>query len=359
MRHYRDPAHLLPWILSNPQRVGQLDHAEWQRLIWQARSADLIGQLAFILNEAGVQSVAPAAARRHLALGTQMADRHAQALLRDLEHLHEALLPVGVPVILLKGTGYGAIRHRAGRGRLSHDIDIMVPRHAIETVEAYLSHAGWVGTRGAPHDERYYREWMHKIPPMAHRNRSSVLDVHHALLPAASGIRPSAELLFEASSALPEPLPQFRVLSPEDMAIHCATQLFFGVFHKGLRDLYDFHTLVSAYAPGHAFWERLRERAELLGLMLPVADALRQARRLYETEVPADALRMFTRRSQGIWPAFVRHWLFDQVLRAPHGQAAEGANRVAGWLAKVRSHWLRMPTPLLVYHLSHKLVAHE
>ena len=359
MMRYGDPAHLLPWILSNPQRVGRLDRAGWQRLIWQARNADLIGQLEFVLNEAGVLYAAPAAARRHLAVAAQVADKHAQALQWELDNLQEALLPVGVPVILLKGAAYGAIRHRAGRGRLFHDIDILVPRHAIETVEVYLIHAGWLGAHTSPYDERYYREWMHEIPPMEHKNRSSVLDVHHALVPPTSGIRPNAEVLFEATTPLAGPWPQFRVLSPEDMAIHCATHLFFGEFHKGLRDLYDFHTLVSAYAPEHAFWGRLRERSQLLGLERPVADALRHARRLYETEVPEDSLRTFTQRTRGLWPGFLRHWLFDQVLRAPHVSAAEGATRMAGWLATVRSHWLRMPVPLLVYHLSHKLMAHE
>jgi hypothetical protein len=84
MMRYGDPAHLLPWILSNPQRVGRLDRAGWQRLIWQARNADLIGQLEFVLNEAGVLYAAPAAARRHLAVAAQVADKHAQALQWEL-----------------------------------------------------------------------------------------------------------------------------------------------------------------------------------------------------------------------------------------------------------------------------------
>lgn len=357
-RHW-EPAQLLPWVLSNPQRAARLDTAGWQRLIWQARSADLMGQLGFILREAGLLLAAPARARHHFTVAERVTQQHAEALRRELDSLHDALLPVAVPVILLRGAAYGATGHRASRGRLLHDIDIMVPHHALDTVEEYLGRAGWLGAPTHRYDERYYRQWIHEIPPMEHEHRASVLDVHHALVPTTSGIRPNAEALFDATSPVQGAWPHFRVLSPEDMAIHCAAHLFFGEFHRGLRDLYDFHTLVSAHAPESPFWDRLQERAFLLGLALPVADALRQSSRLYETEIPASTLRTFSRKARGMWPSFMRDWLFAQVLRPPHRSARDGASRLGNWLATARSQWLRMPLPLLVCHMSHKLATHD
>lgn len=345
--------------MSNPQRVGRLDHAGWQRLIWQARSADLMGQLGFILHEAGLLPAAPARARHHFNLAGQVAQTHAEALQWKLRSLHDALLPVGVPVILLKGAAYGATGHRAARGRLMHDIDILVPLHALDAIEDSLARAGWLGAPTHGYDVHHYRQWTHDTPPAEPTQRASVLDVHHALVPPTSGIRPDAEALFDATSPLQGPWPRFRVLSPEDMVIHCAAHLFFGEFHRGLRDLYDFHTLVSAHPPESPFWDRLLDRAFLLGLELPVADALRQSRRLYETEIPASTLRVFSRKARGMWPSFMREWLFEQMLRPPHTPGEEGANRLGNWLGRVRSHWLRRPLPLLVYHLSHKLTTYD
>ena len=359
MSQHCAPAGLVPWVLSNPQRVGRLDIAGWQRLVGQARSADLLGQLGFVLHEAGLLLSAPARARHHFTEAGEVARKHAEALRWKLRSLHDALLPVGVPVILLKGAAYGATGHRAARGRLLHDIDILVPLHALDTVEEYLRRAGWLGAPAHRYDAQHYRQWTHDIPRAEAVQRGSVLDVHHALVPPTSGIRPHAEALFDATSPLGEPWPQFRVLSPEDMAVHCAAHLFFGEFHKGLRDLYDFHTLVSAHPPEDPFWNRLLERAFLLGLELPVADALRQSRRLFETDIPAGTLRVFSRKARGMWPSFMREWLFEQVLRPPDQPDRDGAIRLANWLGTVRSHWLRMPLPLLVYHLSHKLTTYD
>lgn len=351
--------YLLASILTNPQRSCGLPTRDWENLIWQARSAELIAQLRFVLNEAGLLAKAPVEAVRHLDVAWTISQKHAQAVHWELKGLGEALGHLGLPVVLLKGAAYCAQSNSAAIGRLFNDIDILVPKNALPLVEVELRRAGWLPEHTNAYDERYYREWMHEIPPMEHKNRSTVLDVHHNIIAPTSGIRPDPQRLFSTSIALTGEFSCFRVLAREDMVIHSACHLFFGEFHKGLRDLFDLHRLLTEYSKDPRFWEHLFDRAEELRLTRSVSDAIRHCVRLFETDIPPKTISRFESRRSWFWKFFPRNWLFDQVLRPNHSSAANSVTRLAQWLAFARSHWLRMPLPLLAYHLSHKLVAKD
>ncbi|HQA68885.1 MAG TPA: nucleotidyltransferase family protein, partial [Aggregatilineales bacterium] len=121
------------------------------------------------------------------------------------------LIAVGA-IFLLRGTLFGGQEVASDEGGQSPQqaaqptapptIDILVPRHAIETVEVYLTHAGWLGAHTNPYDERYYREWMHEIPPLRHRERGTEIDIHHRLLPRTSRLDSDPAPLFAAARAL-------------------------------------------------------------------------------------------------------------------------------------------------------------
>jgi hypothetical protein len=349
-----DP-YLLTTVLSNPQFARGLGTRDWERLIWQARNAELIGQLRFVLHDAEVLAEIPNAARRHLEVAWEISIKHSEAVQWELRSLQDTLGSLGVQVVLLKGAAYSAQSNRAAIGRIFNDIDILVPKTALQVVETNLIRAGWLPSHANVYDERYYREWMHELPPMEHKNRSTVLDVHHTILAPTSGIRPDPKAFFAGSLPIPGRWSFFRVLAPEDMVMHSACHLFFGEFHKGLRDLFDLHTLLSDFSSDAQFWGRLLARSESMGLTLPVLDALQQSRRLFGTDIAIEVLRDFERRSRTSWPQWTRTWLFDQVLRPNHSSAVGATTRFAQRMAFARSHWLRMPLPLLIYHLSHKL----
>ena len=46
--------------------------------------------------------------------------------------------------------------------------------------------------------------------------------------------------------------------------------------------------------------------------------------------------------------------LYLRVLRPNHPTCSDRLAPVARWALYVRGHWLRMPTPLLIYHLTRK-----
>src|SRR3546814_18607160 len=82
------------------------------------------------------------------------------------------------------------------------DRDLLLPRDRIDAVEAALLGAGWEWVKPDPYDDVYYRRWMHELPPLIHRARDRMIDVHHTLLPLPPRITPGAAHLLPASVVL-------------------------------------------------------------------------------------------------------------------------------------------------------------
>jgi hypothetical protein len=187
------------------------------------------------------------------------------------------------------------------------------------------------------YDDSYYRRWMHELPPLIHRTRDRMIDVHHTILPLTARPRPDAEAMLAASVALDNGL---HILSPADNDIHAAAHLFAdGDLAGGLRNLWDIDRLLRQFdAPD--FWQALGERARLHQLAGPVARALRLAHRLYFTPVDA-AVAGRPRLSDRLFEARL-------LARNAWGQEQRKLLRFAFYL---RGHWLRMPPLMLARHL--------
>ena len=128
---------LLVRALREPASLGP--DADWSGLISAARAEQLSGSLAMRMEGHEVpQRVASIfdSARRDSAYARTQA-------LWEAEMARRALAELGVPVILLKGTAFHAANLDACAGRSVGDLDIMVPRAAIERVEEALLQAGW------------------------------------------------------------------------------------------------------------------------------------------------------------------------------------------------------------------------
>src|SRR5690606_2651387 len=134
---------------------------------------------------------------------------------------------------------------------------------------AALMLRGWATTHHNAYDQRYYREWMHELPPMQHVTRQSVLDVHHAILPITARLRSDPAKLLQAAQPVARD-PVLKVLAPTDMVLHSATHLFLNEeFSNGLRDLADLDVLLRHFSVDPGFWQKLTMRAGELGLGRP------------------------------------------------------------------------------------------
>lgn len=344
--------------LRAPAEMATFTPHEWEGVVRLARSADLLARLAVLARRAGVlDAIDPAPARHLLSAELLCARQHAE-LRMEVQEVALALRGLQSPVVLLKGAAYVMAGLQAGLGRMVSDVDILVPQQLLSQTEADLMMAGWMGAAGSAYDDRYYRRWMHELPPMRHIHRNTVLDVHHAILPTTARLRPDAERMMQRAQALPD-LPGLWVLAPVDRVLHSATHLMHeGEFDVGLRGLVDLDALLQEASASQAgFWPALVQAAQEQDLAPPLSHALRCLQRVLGTPVPeavsqALASTPAVLRSARWQP--LRDRLFDRVLLPDHPLLNDRWTPLARQLMYLRGHWLRMPPAMLAWHLFRK-----
>ena len=353
----RRPPSLLVEVLSAPGRVQLLDLPGWERLLRQANSANVGAILVFLLEEHDLLDDVPPQPREHLEAARIVALRHRRLTGYEVERIRSDLAHLGLPLILLKGAAYAMAGLPSGRGRLFSDIDILVPKDSLDDVESALMVHGWASTHHDAYDQRYYRTWMHELPPMVHLRRGNAIDVHHAILPETAPVRPDPALLRAAARPISGDLGALDVctLSPHDMFLHSAVHLFFGgEFDQGLRDLFDMHRLATHFGAEPGFWDGLVTRAIALELTRPMFYALRYATRTFGTPVPASVMAAAAAFAPTRPVLALMDALFVRALVPPHPDCAARFDGAAHFALYVRGNWLRMPLVLLTRHLFHK-----
>lgn len=345
---------LLLQAFRQPDTLVLFSLMDWDLLLRQARCSNLLASLYALLEERHLLGIVPPQPRVHLEWAHIVALKHLQAVHWEVTWIQKALAKMDIPVVLLKGAAYALAKLPSARGRLFSDIDILVPKEGLSAVEAALMLHGWVATHHDAYDQRYYRLWMHELPPMQHIRRMTVIDVHHGIVPETAAIHPNPEKLLAASQWLDEER-HVKVLAPADMVLHSAVHLFHGgEWENGLRDLVDIHRLLVHFGTASSFWGELVERATELELIRPLFYAFRYTARLLHTSVPAQVL---SAAQAGCPPRLllrVMDGLFIRALMPPHSSCADWLTGLARQMLYLRANWLRMPPWLLIRHLFHK-----
>ncbi len=319
---------LLARALADPSSVEMLDSAGWQALLTMARAELLSATLAHRLD--GIPK--PEAAQRFLDDAKASCAQGRLVALWEVEMARRALGDLGMPIVLLKGSAFIAAGLAAGRGRFVGDLDILVPRAELDRVERALLGAGWEWVKPDPYDDAYYRRWMHELPPLIHRDRDRMIDVHHTILPLTARPMPDADALVADSMKLENGL---RVLNANDMICHAAAHLFAdGDLSGGMRNLWDIHCLADDFGV-----TGLAERARRHGLTSAVRRALRLCHALYDTQLPDGWVRSASDDDL---------YLRRLTARDGWGRQTRPITRLGFY---VRSHWLRMPPLMLARHL--------
>lgn len=325
-------AMLLVEALRDPATTRGLDAQGWTELLSMARAEQLIGTLAERLKSESVpQKVAEILAEARI-----NADYQRRSALWEADCARRALAGYGGKVVLLKGTAYVAAGLKAGEGRSIGDLDILVARQDLPQVEAALLAAGWEWVKPDPYDDAYYREHMHELPPLIHKERDRMIDVHHTILPLTARPTPDAAGMLAGAEKIESGL---HVLSSTNMVCHSAAHLVAdGDLAGGLRNLWDIHCLLEEFSSSD-FWEKLRDRSRRHQLSEPVERAVRLAHQLYGTEIPNG------------W----NHWHRQDKWYVSRMTARDGWGRPTRKFIRlifyIRSHWLRMPPLMLARHL--------
>lgn len=331
-----------------------MSHREWETLLGQARQARLIARLAtYYADRVGLNGV-PAGPRPHLESGMRLAERQQHEVRWEVDCIVRALRHIDVPVVLLKGSAYLMANLAPARGRLFSDIDIMVPRESVELVEGALFAAGWISDERDAYNQRYYREWMHEVPPLRHVHRNTYIDLHHTITPPTSRFAVDGNKLIADAVAL-QGYPGLFVLGPADMVLHSAVHLFTeGEFAHGLRDLLDMRDLLETFSQQADFWELLLTRSASRKLEVPLYHALFHVQRLFGAIVPSHLEDRVELLGPNVLVKALMAWSLGIALRPIHPSCNTRWTALARWLLYVRSHMLRMPLHLVVPHLLRK-----
>lgn len=348
-------SHPLIRFLRDPHSANDFRIADWENLLRSARRSQLLARVAWLASRAGLDREIPAKVELHLQSSLRIAESHARSVSWETQQIHKALADWEIPFILLKGAAYISADLDAGQGRLMSDIDIMVPREKLESAEKALIEHGWFPTKLNAYDQRYYRTWMHELPPLRHLDRGTSLDVHHTILPPTAALKPDVKKLWQASAPVGTN-PLVRVLAPVDMILHSAVHLFHdGDMQHGLRDLADIDALIKEFSRHDGFWETLTRRAIELDLIWPCCYALKYCQFWLATPVPEKVLATVGKVGA---PSRLANGIMDKILCACLGAVLEpkpGAfAQISNFVMYVRSHYLRMPLHLLLPHLLRK-----
>lgn len=346
---------LLLDALKTPDKLSALPPADWELLLRAARRVRLLGRLESDLSRAGLLEKVPPRAADHLRAAHNVIEHRKTLVSWEVNRILWALEGIEVPLILLKGTGYLLADLPPARGRIFADVDLLVPEDRLGEIEERLTARGWFKTQIDPYDDRYYRVWMHEIPPLRHLERGTEIDIHHRLLPKTSHLKSAPAPLFAAAQPLGNP--RLHILAPTDMVLHSLVHLFLeGDPDEGLRlrDLVDAHDLLGHFGQQAGFWEGLVPRARELGFTRPLLYGLQQAQELLATPVPPGVLQELAAAAP-VWPVRqIMKRLIPLALLPGHPDHPSPSATLARWLLYLRAHWLRMPPGLLIKHLSHK-----
>jgi hypothetical protein len=326
---------------------------DWERLLSQAGRGALLARLSQHLSDTGLISKVPLVVAEQLAGPCVFAARHQIEVIDEVERIKRVAANCTTTIVLLKGAAYLVAGLPPSRGRFFSDIDLMVRREEIPMVESALLGAGWISKERDPYNQRYYRRWMHEVPPLVHVIRASAIDLHHTITPPTSRFAVDANMLYE--QLVPTRFDNVFTLGPADMVLHSAVHLFQeGEFRHGLRDLLDLKDLLQFFGKQTDFWPKLLQRANELGLQIPLSHALFHVERLFKVSPPPELAERVRQLGPSAPQRHIMAWLLGLALKPDHPSCDTRWTGLARWLLYVRSHALRMPVHLAVPHLARK-----
>ncbi|MBI1283122.1 MAG: hypothetical protein GC183_02145 [Thiobacillus sp.] len=350
----RAPTELVSLVFRNPDAIRRFSLGDWDRLVRQARQADLLARLHILLRQGGLDGEIPAVARWHFEVATALAECQATEIQMELRQLRTMLEGLCIPLVVLKGAAYVAAGLIAARGRHIDEIDLLVPRERLNEVESALKLADWHSVELPEYDQQYVHRWRHDAPSQQNLRRATLINVHHAILPDTAGFRPDTAKLRRSAAEVTGFAGLF-VPSPEDRILHTSTLLFHDdELPRGLRDLSDLDLQLRQAATEADFWPRLLARAEEFELSRLLFYALRYTRHFFDTPVPDEVYDLLETAAPSRASLRLMDVIYIRMLAPNHHSCNDALTPLARHATYLRAHWLRMPAHLLLPHLFHK-----
>lgn len=344
---------LVAQLIRKPESAQSFTKGDWDLLLQQAYSAGVLARLYWLLERSNLISQVPQQLQWHFQSAWCFAQTHQKGVLREVQYICQALKMSGVAPVFLKGAAYILCQDDSYHGRVFSDVDIFVPKEALANIEQLLGWHGWQFAEKDEYDDKYYRQWMHELPPMIHAERGTALDVHHNLLPLIGRIKLNADLLHQGAQRISN---DYKVLAVHDRVLHSAAHLLLnGEFEHGFRDISDIYLLIIQHQSTD-FWSQLSQRAIELGLNRILLYCLDVLIDQFALSVPAEVLANLS-QSPNSPNARLRNlmkFLHTRALQPAHPSCTDSWSDWAVFILFLRSHWMKMPVSTLLLHLTRK-----
>ena len=283
--------------------------AEWDTLLLVANHFELASQLATSCYSRHDAMDIPAPARVALEHAQQAVTFNHKLHNFELQCLQRIAKASHTQPVLLKGAAYLACRHPWAQGRKTNDIDLLLEPNALNAFERFLQMEGYEpDSELTASDRRYYRKWLHELPPYKHSYRKIEVDVHFRLLPVSDPRSFPTDKWIERSHRVADDSP-FRVLDRVDQVLHAIVNLgHTGEFRRAVRDTWDISNLLNpencgpdnspaATASVVFDWAELQHRTKQLRLQKTVSKILLLGEELVGLSLPEHFIEDLTGKS--------------------------------------------------------------
>ncbi len=347
-------ASLLLQLFNKPELAQSFNSEQWTHIITHGRNQNMLGRLYSRFKARNLTSELPNKVRIHMENCEKTEQRQRINIHRELSDISNALSKKNVDSIVLKGAAYSILNLDCANGRIFNDIDVLVAKTDIRKAEIGFMTKSWFHTQETDYDKRYFREWMHEIPPMVHKIRHTTIDLHHNILPITNRQHFSSHLLERE----PTQYKHIYVLTPVDRFIHSAVHLFTeSDFPHAIRDLTDLVLLfndleASTGNDSYSVTKLIRDRASDLNLGRYINLGLyfvllqKQQDELHELE------KQLTRSLKDRLTFSAYRKVFNQDCAV----ATSIRHKIALFWLFTRSHIVKMPLRILIPHLVRKLI---
>jgi hypothetical protein len=307
----------------------------------------MLATFAAIVDERDIQ-INSSYAQKHLQSASIYAKRQAQQVLHEACLLNSDLNEINVAPIFLKGAAYVISNDKNAFGRLMSDIDILVNKSSLPSVEKQLKKCGWHEKKVSSYDDKYYRRWSHEIPPFYHQRTGATLDVHHTLIPPITGKQLPVSKIINKTEYFGE----LRCLCIEWKLIHCIIHFFYNEdYDKPFRDFWDIKCLVDIACKEERM-ESVCRIAEEHGFKDELTCSLYFLQIKYNK--PYYSNLEMTLNISFCQKIFVRN-ILTPVVVLRHNLIDSKMTRVCSFIMVVRGHFKKMPIKILLPHACVKI----
>ena len=335
-------------VIKSPETLAHFSLAQWNDLVFILRKEKLLARVYLLLSEQSLLHIIPEPALRHFSNAVKMSTKQAIIAKSEAEKLSSSLSDKARYIVFLKGVAYSLSNSPAALGRIYADIDIVVPKESLKSIEEFLTVFGWYSEELDDYDEHYYRQWAHEIPPMCHSSRGTVLDIHHNLVPPVSGKHIDIESFIENYR---EEVGGVTVLSEPAKFFHSAIHLFFNDdMTSAFRDMTDLYLITKSQSS--SFYVDLLNIIDDYGFEKECMLALYFLQTGYDVVFPQSVITRLVefKKKSNRWELR----LLARLIAPKHKLLVQGESRLVQFLGEMRGHWLKMPMHILFYHTGMK-----